>query len=509
MILMDVIVTALIPPTLPPPSPARTPPVSAEVLREVQALQEQARALSEQADRLMRLAAPDEVGAAAELGRLGIFNGYIGVFVVAFLVSLLATPVMRRLALVNGIMDRPSEARKGHRLPVAYLGGVAVWLGVMAGVVFSYTAEVHGLMSPHPTRHEATGFLPGGVPLSIVLGMTAIMLVGLIDDVMKISPRIKIAGQLAAAAALAVETVGANLAAGLLVPMARTLGIPVTAVGQMETILLQIPLGGGMSLPIDVVYWTGTALIAIFVLGACNASNLIDGLDGLLTGTTAIAAFGLLVISLGLAVADNGPLDGPRVVLCLAVLGACLGFLPHNFNPATIFLGDAGSLLLGYCTIVIVMSLGDKGHTSLVLAGLIIYAIPIIDTTLAIIRRKIAGRSISEADDQHLHHMLKRALGVKGAVLVLYLIAAGFAGLGVALTLGRGRITYALALVFAAFIGVTAFKSARQKHIEEQTAAAEAMRNGRKGLELTPPAPPTSPTAAAAQPVEPVATRGA
>src|SRR5690606_19187319 len=105
----------------------------------------------------------------------------------------------------------------------------------------------------------------------------------------------------------------------------------------------------------------------------------------------------------------------------------------------------------------------------LVLAGLIIYAIPIIDTTLAIIRRKIAGRSISEADDQHLHHMLKRALGVKGAVLVLYLIAAGFAGLGVALTLGRGRITYALALVFAAFIGVTAFKSARQKHIEEQT----------------------------------------
>src|SRR6185369_10438896 len=97
----------------------------------------------------------------------------------------------------------------------------------------------------------------------------------------------------------------------------------------------------------------------LFVLGACNASNLIDGLDGLLSGVTAIANVGLLIIALGLAAADDGPRDGARIVLGLAVLGACLGFLPHNLNPATIFLGDAGSLLLGYCTIVIVLMLGD------------------------------------------------------------------------------------------------------------------------------------------------------
>jgi UDP-GlcNAc:undecaprenyl-phosphate GlcNAc-1-phosphate transferase len=182
----------------------------------------------------------------------------------------------------------------------------------------------------------------------------------------------------------------------------------------------------------------------------------------------------LLIIALTLAVTDDGPRDASRIILCLALLGACLGFLPHNFNPASIFLGDCGSLLLGYCTIVIILSLGDTGWTQLVLAGLVIYALPIIDTTLAIARRKVSGRKISDADDQHLHHMLKRALGVKGAVLALYGIAAGFAALGVALSEGRGRVTYAITLIFAAFIGVTSFKVARKEQIEREAAAFDA-----------------------------------
>jgi hypothetical protein len=100
--------------------------------------------------------------------------------------------------------------------------------------------------------------------------------------------------------------------------------------------------------------------------------------------------------------------------------------------------------------------------------------LPIIDTTLAIARRKVSGRKISDADDQHLHHMLKRALGVKGAVLALYGIAAGFAALGVALSEGRGRVTYAITLIFAAFIGVTSFKVARKEQIEREAAAFDA-----------------------------------
>jgi UDP-GlcNAc:undecaprenyl-phosphate GlcNAc-1-phosphate transferase len=290
---------------------------------------------------------------------------------------------------------------------------------------------------------------------------------------------VKIGGQLIGAAALAIDNVGVKLAQGMLLPLAKALGVqPTMLPGDYETLLIRIPLpvplGGLDAIPIDCIYWIGTGIIAIAVLGLCNASNLIDGLDGLLSGTTAIAATGLLVVALGLAAIDDGPRDAQRVVLCLALLGACLGFLPHNFNPATIFLGDAGSLMMGFCTCAIILSLGDTGKTFLVLAGLVIYAVPIIDTSLAIVRRKMEGKSISSADDQHLHHMLKRALGVKGAVLSLYGIAAAFAAMGAGITLLRARIIYVLAMVLAAFIGVTAIKIARKKTIEAQAAASDA-----------------------------------
>jgi len=117
---------------------------------------------------------------------------------------------------------------------------------------------------------------------------------------------------------------------------------------------------------------------------------------------------------------------------------------------------------------VMILSLGDTGRTSLVAAGLIIYAVPIIDTMLAIVRRKLAGKRLSDPDADHLHHMLSRWAGVKGAVLVLYGIGAVFATLGVVLSLVRGRFVYALALVFASYIAVYAIKIARRKHLEEQ-----------------------------------------
>ena len=299
----------------------------------------------------------------------------------------------------------------------------------------------------------------------------------------------------------------------------------------------------------SVYYWVGTALIAIFVLGGCNAANLIDGLDGLLSGVVGIAAVGLLAISLlmapqddaarGLAYAaadevrdqvaayaqkhdrppsdletlvEEGYLDvmpavpagwqigyraatgrvsvtgrlmgGARIVLCLALLGAVLGFLPHNFNPASIFLGDCGSLLLGYLVIVIILMLGERGQTHLVFAGLIVFSIPIIDTILAIIRRKLAGVSMSAADDQHLHHQLKRSLGsVRRAVLALYALGAIFAIVGVTLaalvmtTELRVRVVYAAALVLFSFVGTIAVKAARRQQIIQgilQTPSARA-----------------------------------
>ena len=451
-------------PTLPILSTAA--PVSVEGTAAEQ-LRQLIEANKTQAGQLEDLARNLGVAKSTVPARLDIFHQYIGVFLAAFLVAIIATPIMRRLAIANGIVDKPDEARKLHKFPIAYMGGVGVYLGIVAGILFSYLAPVHGLMTFHTTTYlDGEGGVVR-VPLSILGGLTIIMLVGLLDDVLNISPWQKIGGQLLAAAFLAMEDVGTKVALQVLAPVGTLLHNP--------TLRWDIPLPFeipmfGAHVPIDVVYWTGTAIIAVFVLGACNATNLIDGLDGLSSGVTAIAAGGLLMVSLWLAATDSGPLDSARVVLCLALLGACLGFLPHNFNPAVIFLGDCGSLLLGFATIVIVITLGERGRTDLVLAGLIIYAIPIIDTTLAIIRRKMTRKRISDGDDQHLHHMFKRALGVKGAVFSLYAMGLGFATLGVWLAMSRARVTYALAVIFALFIGVLAIKAARRKAFEEQVA---------------------------------------
>ncbi len=432
-----------------------------------------------------------QVGADATepVSRLSVFHGYVPVVVVAFFVTLIATPIMRRLAVKYGVIDRPNEARKIHKQPIAYLGGAAVFLGIMAAILYSFfAARFPVLMDFHQSAslNELGNHEP--MPLSILLGITVIFLIGLGDDVAGISPRVKVGGQLLAAAALAIDNVGVKLAAGFLVPIAKSLGIDLVNLGTPTgpTIGFSIPLPAGLpfdSIPIDIIYWIGTAVIAVSILGLCNASNLIDGLDGLLSGTTAIAAGGLLVLSLGLALADDGPRDSQRIILCLALLGACLGFLPHNFNPATIFLGDSGSMLLGFCTCVTILMLGDTGKTHLVLAGLLIYTLPIMDMVLAIIRRKLAGKPISSADDQHLHHMLKRAYGVKKAVLIMYGIAAAFAIMGAGISLVRARSIYALAFFLMAFIAVYAIKIARLRAIEEQAAEYDAKRAAR----LVPP----------------------
>ena len=394
---------------------------------------------------------------------MDMLNGYVHVFLAACLVTLLVTPIIRRIAIAANIIDRPDEQRKSHSYPVAYLGGAAVFLGLLVAVIMSYVF----------VDDAAPGYAP--VPIAIVVGMVAIAFTGFADDGWGWDPRLKIAGQLVAAAALAIEEVGVKVAAGLLTPLIGS-----------ENLVLMIPTPAG-DLPLDIVYWVGTGLIAVFVLGGCNAANLIDGLDGLLSGTVAIIAVGLLIISLLMLPAPGSiaaahiaegaeSLAGARIVLCLALLGAVLGFLPHNFNPASIFLGDCGSLLIGYVCVVVILMFGEHGQTHLVFAGLIIFALPIIDTTLAIIRRWLAGVSMSAADDQHMHHQLKRALaprggGVKRTVLALYGVSALFAAVGVTLAALvitsdlRVRVIYVITLVLFGFIAVIAVKAARRPQL--------------------------------------------
>jgi len=381
---------------------------------------------------------------------LDLLNSYAPVFLIAFTVTLLATPFVRKIAVKAGIIDMPDRQRKFHAYPVAYLGGLAVFMGVIVSL----------MAATFVTRGDAA-FLKV-VPFSVVIGMVAIVFTGLADDIWKWDPRLKVAGQLVAAAALAIEDVGPRLAEGALK----------SVFGAPEDTLFSI---GHFSVHnTELYYWVGTALVALFVIGGCNAANLIDGLDGLLSGTTSITAIGLLAVSLMMAMTERvddpeQSLVGMRVALSLALLGATLGFLPYNFNPAMIFLGDCGSLLLGYLCVVIIMSFGEKGQTELVIAGLVIFGLPILDTILAIIRRKLAGLPFHSADSNHIHHLLKRSLGgVKMAVFALYGITVCFGVLGVAmaatrlLTDTRVLAIVSLAFAFFAFISAIAIKVARQ-----------------------------------------------
>lgn len=412
-------------------------------------------------------ALPIDGGESAIDLAVSLLNTHTVTFIVAFAVALFSTPIIRRIAVAHNVIDHPDLVRKKHSAPIAYMGGVAILLAILAGIIVSYF-----------TWGGATDeFKP--VPVSVLLGIIVIAFAGLADDIWKWDPRLKIAGQLVAAAALAVEDVGVRVAEGLLRPF----------MGPSESTL--IVLGDLAIVSGDVYYWAGTAIIAIFVLGGCNAANLIDGLDGLLSGVTAITAAGLLVIALAMAafppatIADGEPtLAGARIVLCFALMGAVLGFLPHNFNPATIFLGDCGSLLIGFVTVCIILMMGEYGQTHLVFAGLIVFSVPIMDTALAIVRRKLSGMSMSEADDQHIHHQLKRVLGgVKRAVFALYAISFAFAVVGVSLALLvlmtgiRVRVVYAIAIVLFGFIGVIAFKAARRHEYairQQQRASAKA-----------------------------------
>ena len=376
---------------------------------------------------------------------LPVITPYLGVFAVALGVSLLMTPLMRWLAMRNGVVDKPDLVRKKHARPIAYLGGAAVFLAWLAGMAVCYFIE------PHDPRSVEMGLVHVTFPISLVIGALVITLTGLVDDVFGISPRVKMGGQLFAAAALAHNDVGTELVKDF-----------VSALGYQP--------------PEMFCYVVGALIIATFVLGGCNAMNLLDGMDGLAGGVTLIAALGFLFLSVFTAIGLTGPAHEPpgidilssplRIVMCMAMIGAILGFLPFNFKPASIYLGDAGALLLGYlsvCTILLLAHAPASGP-ALVMAALIVFALPIIDTMLAIVRRLVAGRSISEADNHHLHHkLLQRGLGVRQATLTLYGLAVAFAVLGCSAIFLRGRFVLVVFIVLFTVVPLAGYLTSRRK----------------------------------------------
>ncbi|MEM6458020.1 MAG: MraY family glycosyltransferase [Planctomycetota bacterium] len=383
----------------------------------------------------MTLAAAETTGAldwfhAGEA--FGMLRPYLLVLGVSFVAAVALTPPIRRFARRHRIVDLPDLRRKNHAAPVAYLGGLAIFLAWLAGVAASY------VLTPQATAAGYERIMLQSFPVSILVGAGVITLTGLLDDAYGIPARMKIGGQLFAAAALTWDRVAVSLT---------------------ENLLNLAGLAPGETL----VYFAATFLVAVFVVGGCNAVNLLDGLDGLAGGVVVIAMTGLLAIAVLVGIHPDIPLmkldSATRFVLCLATIGAVLGFLVYNWNPASIFMGDAGSLLLGFLCVTAVLLFGDLGHWSpkLVTAGLIVLALPITDTSLAIVRRKVRGQRLFAPDNQHLHHLLRRTgLSVKQSVGVMYAAAAAFAAIGVGLVAFEVPWRYSLAFCGLLYLGIMA-----------------------------------------------------
>ena len=291
---------------------------------------------------------------------------FICVAAASLITTYLCVPLAKRLAYKLDAIDYPSKRRINTK-PVARLGGLAVFAGLCAALI----VEIIGIklfdwppiLIPHPSM---TINYP-------VLGLSFLVIVGTgtIDDIHSLSPKKKLAGQVLAACIAA--------AGGLLIGRIVNPFVPGT----------EIELG-----------WLAYPITVIYLVAFTNIINLIDGLDGLATGIAGIASLSMF----SFAVLSH---RGDAAALAISLFGACLAFLRYNFHPASIFLGDSGSLLLGFGlgTISLLNVSRTAALTSLIIP-LIVAGVPIIDTLSAIIRRKRAHVSIGQADKGHIHHRL-------------------------------------------------------------------------------------------------------
>ncbi len=360
------------------------------------------------------------------------------IFLISFIVSLIATPICRWLAYRTRIVDRPDDLLKPHGRPIAYLGGVAMFFGMIAGLV------AYSFYMPERSEHlqrlgqqfwggQARELLLNPIwnVFAIAISSLTIMLVGLVDDIRCLSPRRKMIGQVLAAAILLGGGVGERMS--------------VMIFGLFEPLVV----------PEVIIVATSALMCVLMVIGTCNAVNLIDGLDGLCGGVTGIITIGFLLLAAYLASwchPGREDFDTLRMGLCLAMVGAVLGFLPYNVPPASIFMGDAGSMLLGFFVATMMALFCKEGNPRWFLSACAVFTLPMLDTSLAVVRRLLAGKSIFAGDRSHLYDQLvDRGMTVKKVVVLFYILAAAFAALGLGLALVRVR--YAI-LIYAVVLAV-------------------------------------------------------
>jgi len=308
---------------------------------------------------------------------------YLISFAVSLFSSFVLTWAVRNLAMGRGWAAPPIQDRDLHKTPLPRLGGVSVFLSFLIAVAITALASLRfpALAAGFPIRS-----------LLVVLGpATLIFLLGLYDDIHSVGPYTKFAVQGVAATLL--------FAGGL-----RILDLPVLFGARH--------LGWYIGLPITVLW----------VIGITNAFNLIDGLDGLAAGSALFSTFVVFVVAL-----SSG--SSPVSLLTIALAGAILGFLRFNFNPATIFLGDSGSLFIGFMLSALALQGAEKAPTVVAVAiPVVSFGLPILETLLSVLRRLISGQPLFRADREHIHHkLLQQGMSPRQVVIALYAVSALFA----------------------------------------------------------------------------------
>jgi len=312
---------------------------------------------------------------------------YIAAFASSFAISLLMTPTARKISIKLNAIDYP-KARGLHKEPIPRMGGIAIILG------FMLTMGLLIFFMPELRTRQFVGFIIGGF---VIAGL------GMVDDIYHLRARWKLVGQI--------------VAAGIVV-------MTDTRVAFLEWHLPEFL--AGMDIPVTMLW----------IVGVTNAVNLIDGVDGLAAGVSSIACMSLTA----LCIISGSPI---AVVFATTLAGACLGFLPRNFSPADVIMGDTGAMFLGYVLAVTSIIGVYKGYALLsIVIAVLALALPIFDTAFAMLRRLLSGKPIMTADRGHLHHrLIDKGFSHKQTVVILYIVSAVMGTIAVLIAIQDLRAT--------------------------------------------------------------------
>ncbi|WP_298029799.1 MraY family glycosyltransferase [uncultured Dysosmobacter sp.] len=335
----------------------------------------------------------------------------------ALVISFLMTPVVKTFAYKVGAIDVPKDARRMHKVPIPRLGGLAIFIGFMVSILLFVNIRGNQQMQ------------------SILLGAVIIVVLGVVDDIMALPAMLKFVVQIVAA----------------LIPAMN--GVTILAFSNPNIFSDKLYwVLGGLSIPFTVIW----------IVAITNSVNLIDGLDGLANGVSAISATTMLVIALLYS-------EAQVAIVMAALVGACVGFMPYNLNPAKMFMGDTGATFLGY--ILATMSIQGLFKYYAVISFVVpflILGLPIFDTTFAFIRRIAHGQSPMHADRGHIHHrLIDMGLNQKQAVATLYVISAILGLSAVVLTTG-GEQRAMLFFLALCIVAVVAARVVFPKEVKEE-----------------------------------------